>query len=259
MELIRQVGVVGQIRDRDSISYCHPHLLVTTVVSAVSSNYSVERVRRVMMYEVKEGSGVRMRQVMILGTDLEGVGNWDVHDLRLYGFDTMEKLSKVRLSLDGNAVVMVNHKTVAKDTVVPGSRGYIDMVVWSRFDFDKEECQVIEADLKMAEEVLKKAGKEKEDRVAKREGETANNANGGKPFDDLVNSGDRVKGHLLNWHHSYGFLKLDGRDDAPNVFLHISDVRKPRPFLRPGLQVEFSIVVDVNRNQTKAVEAVAYK
>ena len=35
----------------------------------------------------------------------------------------------------------------------------------------------------------------------------------------------RVKGHLINWKGSYGFLQVDTRDDAPNVFLHITDVR----------------------------------
>ena len=46
----------------------------------------------------------------------------------------------------------------------------------------------------------------------------------------------RVKGHLINWKGSYGFLKIS--DEAPNIFLHITDVKQVILQYSRGKQVE---------------------
>merc|ERR1712059_126119 len=66
---------------------------------------------------------------------------------------------------------------------------------------------------------------------------------------------ERYTGVLLNWRGSFGFIMIDDQSGSPNIFVHISDIRKPRPFLTSGKRLEFSVEFDQQRNKTKAVRA----
>ena len=70
---------------------------------------------------------------------------------------------------------------------------------------------------------------------------------GQKLFEELKEECNKVQpkemlcGLLVNWKGSYGFIMPDRMQK--NVFLHISEVEKPRPFLTPGLRIEFQVEV----------------
>jgi len=63
----------------------------------------------------------------------------------------------------------------------------------------------------------------------------------------------RMKGRLVKWCGSFGFLKLDDRPDASNVFIHINEIRKPRPLLTAGTRLEVKLVKDMERDMVKGV------
>jgi len=70
----------------------------------------------------------------------------------------------------------------------------------------------------------------------------------------LSKNGLRVAGTLVNWCGSFGFLKLDDHPDTPNVFIHISEISKPRPFLTAGVGLEVRLKQDLRENRVQAVE-----
>merc|ERR1719154_199820 len=65
----------------------------------------------------------------------------------------------------------------------------------------------------------------------------------------------RVTGSLVNWCGSFGFLRLHDYPDASNVFVHISKIRQPRPFLTPGIKMEVSLEKDFVKNKVRGVAA----
>ena len=65
----------------------------------------------------------------------------------------------------------------------------------------------------------------------------------------------RLRGVLVSWKNSYGFIKVDGSMKDQNIFVHLSDILKPRPFLTAGLRLEFQLESDRSRTGQKAVMA----
>eukprot|EP00092_Neocalanus_flemingeri_P026280 GFUD01028489.1.p1 GENE.GFUD01028489.1~~GFUD01028489.1.p1 ORF type:complete len:936 (+),score=258.82 GFUD01028489.1:51-2858(+) len=70
---------------------------------------------------------------------------------------------------------------------------------------------------------------------------------------ELAMDGKRLSGSLVNWCGSFGFLRLHGYPLAPNIFIHISEIRKPRPLLTAGVKLEVSLMKDFTKNKVKGV------
>jgi len=120
-----------------------------------------------------------------------------------------------------------------------------------QYEFQKPALEVIKWDEGVAEDMLQKVETAKKVAVELL-------ANKNTVLDVLAKDGKRLTGSLLNWCGSFGFLKLDNYPSAPNVFIHISEIRKPRPFLTAGVRLEVSLVKDFVKNKVKAVAARVY-
>merc|ERR1712059_238152 len=60
---------------------------------------------------------------------------------------------------------------------------------------------------------------------------------------------------LRYWKGSYGFIEPDVYCGISSIFIHISEISRPRPWVAPGMRLEFSVDMDTSRNKQRAVSA----
>eukprot|EP00092_Neocalanus_flemingeri_P039730 GFUD01043268.1.p1 GENE.GFUD01043268.1~~GFUD01043268.1.p1 ORF type:complete len:938 (-),score=240.23 GFUD01043268.1:76-2481(-) len=141
-----------------------------------------------------------------------------------------------RIVLEGNRIVIL-------DTIQSGID--CDWTVFVRqYELKKSALEVIKFDEDTAKKIVEKVKTKKE-----------LSENIDTVLNVLAIDGNRQTGSIVNWCGSFGFLSLHEYPNAPNVFIHISEIRKPLPFLTAGVNMEVRLEKDFIKNKVKAVEA----
>jgi len=146
----------------------------------------------------------------------------------------------------GYYMVTPADKVLKEDYRLVILRGGSNMHV-QQYEFQKPALEVIKWDQEVAEEIVQEV------ETAKKAKSLAANTASATSLDMLAKEGRRLRGSLVNWCGSFGFLKLDAHPGASNVFIHISEIRQPRPFLTAGIRLEVRLEKDLVKDKVRAV------
>jgi len=164
----------------------------------------------------------------------------DYHDESSSTYHTLAPAD--RIVQEGDRLVLME----IDDSEIENER---EVSVW-QYEFQKPALEVINWDEDNAKEIVEKV---KTAQLASEQLSATKDA----LLDVLAMNGKRTTGSIVKWCGSFGFLKLHEYPNAPNVFIHISDIqiRKRQPLITAGIKMEVSLEKDFIKNKVKAVAA----
>jgi len=191
-----------EIRNLRSLHYSHPFLLCVSLTHEMRDDYWGGHAEKFYLYHLKEG--LPEPRVIYISSIFENLLSHHTVQLSHHTVQYPEDLDEHGIDIDGGAIVMMGKW---KNKISEKKFG----VMWSRFEFDKEPCDVIKEDLKSAEHILNQIEvtnisiedptkiqihSEEEVSNEQQQGGACNLKT--KSMEDLIESGERVSGELTD-------------------------------------------------------------